>query len=99
MDNVAFARQQQRVRNVRAVASENVTAGCYWLLLSLCAGEQWIAPGDWLSARGAPVSGRSPSTLAVLLVGAALWRYLAAPYGALFENPRFQTSLLGTRFE
>ncbi len=22
------------------------------IVVSLCAGEQWIAPGDWLSARG-----------------------------------------------
>ncbi|MEA3648262.1 iron chelate uptake ABC transporter family permease subunit, partial [Acinetobacter baumannii] len=49
------------------------------LLISLCAGEQWIPPGEWLSAKGQLFIWqiRLPRTLAVLLVGAALalfWR-------------------------
>ena len=44
------------------------------LLLSLCAGELWILPGDWFSPRGELFVWqiRLPRTLAVLLVGAAL---------------------------
>ena len=44
------------------------------LLISLCAGEQWIPPGEWLSAKGQLFIWqiRLPRTLAVLLVGAAL---------------------------
>ena len=40
------------------------------LLLSLCAGEQWISPGDWFSPRGELFVWqiRLPRTLAVLLV-------------------------------
>ncbi len=43
------------------------------LLISLCAGEQWIPPGEWLSAKGQLFIWqiRLPRTLAVLLVGAA----------------------------
>ncbi|KFC11765.1 FecCD family transporter, partial [Trabulsiella guamensis ATCC 49490] len=44
------------------------------VLLSLCAGEQWISPADWFSAKGQLFIWqiRLPRTLAVLLVGAAL---------------------------
>ncbi|HDY6761773.1 TPA: iron chelate uptake ABC transporter family permease subunit [Klebsiella pneumoniae] len=44
------------------------------LLISLCAGEQWIPPGEWLSAKGQLFIWqiRLPRTLAVLLAGVAL---------------------------
>ncbi|KAF0787386.1 vtamin B12-transporter permease, partial [Salmonella enterica subsp. enterica serovar Worthington str. BCH-5715] len=45
---LTFARQQQR-RNVRWLLSLSLLV-LLATLLSLCAGEQWIAPGDWLSA-------------------------------------------------
>ncbi|VDZ79242.1 vtamin B12-transporter permease [Salmonella bongori] len=47
---LTFARQQQR-RNVRWLLSLSLLV-LLATFLSLCAGEQWIAPGDWLSARG-----------------------------------------------
>ena len=58
------------------------------LLISLCAGEQWIPPGEWLSAKGQLFIWqiRLPRTLAVLLVGAAL-ALSGAIMQALFENP------------
>lgn len=45
------------------------------LLISLCAGEQWIPPGEWLSAKGQLFIWqiRLPRTPAVLLVGRR-WR-------------------------
>ena len=44
------------------------------LLLSLCAGEQWISPGDWFSPRGELFVWqiRLPYALTAVLVGAAL---------------------------
>ncbi|HIC1737427.1 TPA: vitamin B12 ABC transporter permease BtuC, partial [Escherichia coli] len=66
------------------------------LLLSLCAGEQWILPGDWFSPRGELFVWqiRLPRTLAVLLVGAAL-AISGAVMQALFENPLAEPGLLG----
>ncbi|MBU5687578.1 vitamin B12 ABC transporter permease BtuC, partial [Citrobacter sp. S44_ASV_140] len=66
------------------------------LVISLCAGEQWIAPGDWFSARGDLFVWqiRFPRTLAVLLVGAAL-ALSGAVMQALFENPLAEPGLLG----
>lgn len=66
------------------------------LLLSLCAGEQWISPGDWFSPRGELFVWqiRLPRTLAVLLVGAAL-AISGAVMQALFENPLAEPGLLG----
>ncbi|MFS9541048.1 iron chelate uptake ABC transporter family permease subunit, partial [Klebsiella pneumoniae] len=66
------------------------------LLISLCAGEQWIPPGEWLSAKGQLFIWqiRLPRTLAVLLVGAAL-ALSGAIMQALFENPLAEPGLLG----
>lgn len=82
---LTFARQQQR-RNVRWLLSLSLLV-LLATLLSLCAGEQWIAPGDWLSARGELFVWqiRLPRTLAVLLVGAAL-ALSGAVMQALFET-------------
>src|SRR5699024_7787161 len=66
------------------------------LVLSLCAGEQWISPGDWFTPRGELFVWqiRLPRTLAVLLVGAAL-AISGAVMQALFENPLAEPGLLG----
>ena len=66
------------------------------LLIRLCAGEQWIPPGEWLSAKGQLFIWqiRLPRTLAVLLVGAAL-ALSGAIMQALFENPLAEPGLLG----
>ena len=66
------------------------------LLLSLCAGEQWISPGDWFTPRGELFVWqiRLPRTLAVLLVGAAL-AISGAVMQALFGNPLAEPGLLG----
>ncbi|MDU3531655.1 MAG: vitamin B12 ABC transporter permease BtuC [Klebsiella pneumoniae] len=65
------------------------------LLISLCAGEQWIPPGEWLSAKGQLFIWqiRLPRTLAVLLVGAAL-ALSGAIMQALFENPLAEQGVL-----
>ena len=91
---LTFAHQQQR-RNVRWILSLSVLM-LLATILSLCAGEQWIAPGDWFSARGDLFVWqiRLPRTLAVLLVGAAL-ALSGAVMQALFENPLAEPGLLG----
>ncbi|WP_156964007.1 iron chelate uptake ABC transporter family permease subunit, partial [Trabulsiella guamensis] len=63
--------QQQRNRRWLLVLLLILMAA---VLLSLCAGEQWISPADWFSAKGQLFIWqiRLPRTLAVLLVGAAL---------------------------
>ena len=69
---LTLARQQQR-QNIRWLLCLSVLM-LLALLLSLCAGELWILPGDWFSPRGELFVWqiRLPRTLAVLLVGAAL---------------------------
>lgn len=64
--------------------------------ISLCAGESWIAPGDWFSPQGQLFVWqlRLPRTLAVLLVGASL-AVAGAVMQALFENPLAEPGLLG----
>ncbi|XTZ36722.1 vitamin B12 ABC transporter permease BtuC [Salmonella enterica] len=66
------------------------------LILSLCAGDQWIAPQNWFnpSAELFIWQIRLPRTLAVLLVGAAL-ALSGAVMQALFENPLAEPGLLG----
>lgn len=83
---LTLARQQQR-QNIRWLLCLSVLM-LLALLLSLCAGEQWILPGDWFSPRGELFVWqiRLPRTLAVLLVGAAL-AISGAVMQALFENP------------
>jgi len=88
---LTLARQQQR-QNIRWLLCLSVLM----LLLSLCAGEQWISPGDWFTPRGELFVWqiRLPRTLAVLLVGAAL-AISGAVMQALFENPLAEPGLLG----
>lgn len=91
---LTLARQQQR-QNIRWLLCLSVLM-LLALLLSLCAGEQWISPGDWSTPRGEPFVWqiRLPRTLAVLLVGAAL-AISGAVMQALFENPLAEPGLLG----
>ncbi|EOZ8301372.1 vitamin B12 ABC transporter permease BtuC [Escherichia coli] len=91
---LTLARQQQR-QNIRWLLCLSVLM-LLALLLSLCAGEQWISPGDWFSPRGELFvwQSRLPRTLAVLLVGAAL-AISGAVMQALFENPLAEPGLLG----
>ncbi|HAW5551746.1 TPA: vitamin B12 ABC transporter permease BtuC [Escherichia coli] len=91
---LTLARQQQR-QNIRWLLCLSVLM-LLSLLLSLCAGEQWISPGDWFSPRGELFVWqiRLPRTLAVLLVGAAL-AISGAVMQALFENPLAEPGLLG----
>ena len=91
---LTLARQQQR-QNIRWLLCLSVLMPLA-LLLSLCAGEQWISPGDWFSPRGELFVWqiRLPRTLAVLLVGAAL-AISGAVMQALFENPLAEPGLLG----
>lgn len=91
---LTLARQQQR-QNIRWLLCLSVLM-LLALLLSLCAGEQWISPGDWFSPRGELFVWqiRLPRTLAVLLVGAAL-TISGAVMQALFENPLAEPGLLG----
>ncbi|MFL3906069.1 vitamin B12 ABC transporter permease BtuC [Escherichia coli] len=91
---LTLARQQQR-QNIRWLLCLSVLM-LLALLSSLCAGEQWISPGDWFSPRGELFVWqiRLPRTLAVLLVGAAL-AISGAVMQALFENPLAEPGLLG----
>ncbi|WP_202794836.1 vitamin B12 ABC transporter permease BtuC [Escherichia coli] len=91
---LTLARQQQR-QNIRWLLCLSVLM-LLALILSLCAGEQWISPGDWFSPRGELFVWqiRLPRTLAVLLVGAAL-AISGAVMQALFENPLAEPGLLG----
>ncbi|EMU96134.1 vitamin B12 import system permease protein BtuC [Escherichia coli MP021017.3] len=91
---LTLARQQQR-QNIRWLLCLSVLM-LLALLLSLCAGEQWISPGDWFPPRGELFVWqiRLPRTLAVLLVGAAL-AISGAVMQALFENPLAEPGLLG----
>ncbi|EIY2764809.1 TPA: vitamin B12 ABC transporter permease BtuC [Escherichia coli] len=91
---LTLARQQQR-QNIRWLLCLSVLM-LLALLLSLCAGEQWISPGDWFTPRGELFVWqiRLPRTLAVLLVGAGL-AISGAVMQALFENPLAEPGLLG----
>ena len=91
---LTLARQQQR-QNIRWLLCLSVLM-LLALPLSLCAGEQWISPGDWSTPRGELFVWqiRLPRTLAVLLVGAAL-AISGAVMQALFENPLAEPGLLG----
>ena len=91
---LTLARQQQR-QNIRWLLCLSVLM-LLAPLLSLCAGEQWISPGDWSTPRGELFVWqiRLPRTLAVLLVGAAL-AISGAVMQALFENPLAEPGLLG----
>lgn len=66
------------------------------VMVSLCAGDQWISPENWLNGNGQLFVWqiRLPRTLAVILVGAAL-ALSGAIMQALFENPLAEPGLLG----
>jgi len=88
----AHLQQQRNRRWLGALALLLLLA----LTLSLCAGEQWIAPDRWFTPEGELFVWqiRFPRTLAVLLVGAAL-ALCGATMQALFENPLAEPGLLG----
>ncbi|MBK0015311.1 vitamin B12 ABC transporter permease BtuC [Kosakonia cowanii] len=88
----AHLQQQRNRRWLGALALLLLLA----LTLSLCAGEQWIAPNRWFTPEGELFVWqiRLPRTLAVLLVGAAL-ALCGATMQALFENPLAEPGLLG----
>ncbi len=89
-----YVHQQQR-RHRRWLAGLSL-ALLAMLVISLCAGDQWIPPGEWLTAKGQLFIWqiRLPRTVAVLLVGAAL-ALSGAVMQALFENPLAEPGLLG----
>lgn len=66
------------------------------LIISLCAGERWIAPTQWLTPDGQLFVWqlRLPRSLAVMLVGAAM-AVAGAAMQALFTNPLAEPGLLG----
>lgn len=66
------------------------------LIISLCAGERWIAPTQWLTPDGQLFVWqlRLPRSLAVMLVGAAL-AVAGAAMQALFTNPLAEPGLHG----
>lgn len=87
--------QRQRRRNSQWLAGLTLLL-LLAVMISLCAGDQWIAPGKWFNANGQLFVWqiRMPRTLAVLLVGAAL-ALAGAIMQALFENPLAEPGLLG----
>ena len=89
-----YVHQQQR-RNRRWLTGLSL-ALLAMLTVSLCAGDQWIPPGEWLTPKGQLFIWqiRLPRTVAVLLVGAAL-ALSGAVMQALFENPLAEPGLLG----
>ena len=89
-----YAQRQQR-RNARWLAGLALVL-LLAIAISLCAGDQWIAPGNWFNANGQLFVWqiRLPRTLAVVLVGAAL-ALSGAIMQALFENPLAEPGLLG----
>ncbi|HGK7508269.1 vitamin B12 ABC transporter permease BtuC [Kluyvera cryocrescens] len=89
-----YVHQQQR-RNRRWLVALTLVL-LLMLGIGLCAGDQWIAPGEWLSAKGQLFIWqiRLPRTLAVMLVGASL-ALCGAVMQALFENPLAEPGLLG----
>lgn len=89
-----YVHQQQR-RNRRWLVALTLVL-LLMLGIGLCAGDQWITPGEWLSAKGQLFIWqiRLPRTLAVMLVGASL-ALCGAVMQALFENPLAEPGLLG----
>lgn len=87
--------QRQRRRNGQWLAGLTLLL-LLAVMISLCAGDQWIAPGKWFNANGQLFVWqiRMPRTLAVLLVGAVL-ALSGAIMQALFENPLAEPGLLG----
>ncbi|MGF6420781.1 vitamin B12 transport system permease protein [Lelliottia sp. 489] len=89
-----FARQQHRSDLRWLLALMTILLAIF--AVSLCAGEQWIGPEQWLSDQGKLFVWqiRLPRTVAVVLVGAAL-ALCGTIMQALFENPLAEPGLLG----
>lgn len=89
-----FARQQHRSDLRWLLALMTILLAIF--AVSLCAGEQWIGPENWLSDQGKLFVWqiRLPRTVAVVLVGAALG-LCGTIMQALFENPLAEPGLLG----
>lgn len=91
---LVYASQQQRLHRRWLIALSLLLL--FMLAIGLCAGDQWIAPGEWFTAKGQLFIWqiRLPRTLAVVLVGAAL-ALSGTVMQALFENPLAEPGLLG----
>ncbi|HDS6851503.1 TPA: vitamin B12 ABC transporter permease BtuC [Enterobacter cancerogenus] len=89
-----FARQQYRsdIRRLLLLVLLLTAA----TVVSLCAGDRWLAPQSWFSPDGQLFVWqiRLPRTLAVILVGGAL-ALCGTMMQALFENPLAEPGLLG----
>ncbi|MDI3426234.1 vitamin B12 ABC transporter permease BtuC [Enterobacter sp. V87_3] len=89
-----FARQQHRsdIRRLLLLVLLLIAA----TVVSLCAGDRWLAPQSWFSPDGQLFVWqiRLPRTLAVILVGGAL-ALCGTMMQALFENPLAEPGLLG----
>ncbi|CCW30050.1 Vitamin B12 import system permease protein BtuC [Xenorhabdus nematophila F1] len=85
----------QRRRNYKIVAILSVLLSILFIL-SLCAGEIWFWPDEWLSdsAQLFIWQLRLPRAIAVMIVGASL-AVSGAIMQALFENPLAEPGLLG----
>ena len=91
---LTFVSRQRRLECLWLIILIIVMAGM--VVLSLCAGDRWFAPQQWLSEEAQLFIWqiRLPRTLAVLLVGAAL-AVSGTIMQALFENPLAEPGLLG----
>jgi vitamin B12 transport system permease protein len=94
MPMLDFARQQHRsdIRRLFLLVLLLTAA----TVVSLCAGDRWLAPQSWFSPDGQLFVWqiRLPRTLAVILVGGAL-ALCGTMMQALFENPLAEPGLLG----
>ena len=94
MPMLDFARQQYRsdIRRLLLLVLLLTAA----TVVSLCAGDRWLAPQSWFSPDGQLFVWqiRLPRTLAVILVGGAL-ALCGTMMQALFENPLAEPGLLG----
>lgn len=94
MPMLDFARQQHRsdIRRLLLLVLLLIAA----TVVSLCAGDRWLAPQSWFSPDGQLFVWqiRLPRTLAVILVGGAL-ALCGTMMQALFENPLAEPGLLG----
>ncbi|WP_339057890.1 vitamin B12 ABC transporter permease BtuC [Candidatus Regiella endosymbiont of Tuberolachnus salignus] len=91
-----FLLQQRQRRHDQHYLAGLFFAGLLVFLLSLCAGEAWIWPHQWLSEAGRLFVWqlRLPRALAVIMVGASL-AVSGAVMQALFNNPLAEPGLLG----
>ncbi|MCC3717799.1 vitamin B12 ABC transporter permease BtuC [Rouxiella badensis] len=87
--------QQQKSRDVKRLTALTLLLAAV-LIFSLCAGDSWLWPDQWLtpSAKLFVWQIRLPRALAVILVGAGL-AVCGAVMQALFENSLAEPGLLG----